>query len=169
MYLLPPPHTYLAFRMVWISSMSPRRIALWRFSADFGCPGNTLWIIHYHAWTRYNIFLAKLKNFYRCIYQTKLGQKMFLHNITSRLECWLNLCSVIPGTQLAITANTEGNTFIWDDLAPPQEGSPIIIFYYNDEKIWWVCKYFFGLSIIICWHHYDIFENWGNMNLWRRV
>ena len=31
----------------------------------------------------------------------------------------------IPGTQLAITANTEGSDVIWEDLTPPQEGSPI--------------------------------------------
>ena len=35
----------------------------------------------------------------------------------------------IPGTQLAITASTEGSAviIIWEDLTPPQEGSPIII------------------------------------------
>ena len=34
------PLTYFASRIVWIISMSLRRIALWRFSADFGCPDN---------------------------------------------------------------------------------------------------------------------------------
>ena len=45
----------------------------------------------------------------------------FHHMQTSRLQSVL-----IPGTQLAITANTEGSAVIWEDLTPPQEGSPII-------------------------------------------
>lgn len=33
----------------------------------------------------------------------------------------------IPGTQQAITANTEGSAVIWEDLTPAQEGSPIMM------------------------------------------